>query len=291
MADVWYNALTKILDYKLTVTANFGTTTPSVGEYWYAPGSTVTIAAYSPSAGAGERYSWLGWVGSGSGSYTGMGNNTSLVTMNGPVTETASWAHQYQVSFIQTGLDATTASGSILTVNGTSVAYSDLPYTVWVNNSDSLFYTYNATIASTTVGKQFIVGTVSPGSPMIGISSAQTVTGSYTTQYQLAMATNFGTTTPFGGSTWYNAGSAVTISAVTPNTGAGERYSWLGWMGSGSGSYTGMGNNTSLVTMNGPVTETASWNAEYKLTISTNLGTTQPSVGDHWYPARGFYCR
>jgi hypothetical protein len=37
--------------------------------------------------------------------------------------------------------------------------------------------------------------------------------------------------------------------------------------------------------MNGPVTENALWNVEYRLNIATNLGTTQPPAGENWFAA------
>ena len=49
--------------YKLTITTNYGTTTPSAGEYWYTAGTNVTITAYPPTTGTDERFSWLNWTG------------------------------------------------------------------------------------------------------------------------------------------------------------------------------------------------------------------------------------
>jgi hypothetical protein len=94
----------------------------------------------------------------------------------------------------------------------------------------------------------------------------QTVTAAYNTQYQLTVTTNLGSTSPTLG-TWYNAGSAVTIYAVSPSAAAGEQYAWNGWTGSGTGSYSGTGNNSALVTMNSPITEAASWTLQYQVTF------------------------
>ena len=169
--------------YYLTMLANFGTTSPALGgSNWYDSGSLVTISATAPPVGAGERFVWGGWVGSGTGgSYTGNDNPaTNAVTMSGPVTQTASWTHQYQ-----------------LTISGN-------------------------------------VGGVSPAS-----------------------------------GSWYTAGSQVVIQATAPSVVSGERYLWNGWTGGGSGSYSGTNNPTtgSEVTMNAPVTETASWTHQYLVTF------------------------
>ena len=183
------------IQYKLTVATNFGSTTPSVGEYWYAAGSNVTIKASSPTAQANENYSWLGWAGSGSGSYTGT-NNQTTITMNGSITETSSWRHEYK----------------------------------------------------------------------------------------LTLSSNAGTLTPPAGEHWFEAGTPVAITASPPTSTADTRASWDGWTGIGANSYNG-NNNPVTVTMNGPITQTASWKTEYKLIVTTNLGTTQPPAGETWYPA------
>ena len=99
---------------------------------------------------------------------------------------------------------------------------------------------------------------------------------------QLITTTNCGTVYPASGA--YNIGETVPISATPPMTDANERYIFNGWTGTGSGSYSG-DSNPSAVTMNNNITQTASWRHEFKLTISTNLGTTTPSVGEYWFAA------
>jgi len=259
-----------------------------------APTATGTAlgVAYVPSLTTSATPYWFDALGSITFSTSAIGPGEqwgpipASISATSAHTQIVSMYHQYQVTFSQSGLDSSTASGTVLTVNGTNVAYSSLPYTVWVNSGDRLVYAYNATVASTTVGKQFVVGTVSPVSPLVGISSAQTVTASYTTQYQLTMVTNLGTTTPAVGNTWYNAGSTVTISATAPTPGAGERYVWNGWTGIGSGSYTGTNNPaTNLVTMNAAITETASWTHQYQVSFAVSpsgSGTTSPSGTNVW---------
>jgi hypothetical protein len=104
------------------------------------------------------------------------------------------------------------------------------------------------------------------------------------TRYRLSMSTNFGITSPSVGEHWYDSGSVVPISTTAPSVVDGERYVWLGWSGTGTISYTGMDNPAS-VTMNSPITQTAAWRHEYRLTMATNYGTPTPSVGQHWYEA------
>ncbi|MGQ9460466.1 MAG: PKD domain-containing protein, partial [Candidatus Bathyarchaeaceae archaeon] len=180
-----------VLQYYLSMSTNFGTVAPGSG--WHDAGSTFQISASAPGVVDGERYVWLGWTGSGDGSYTGM-DNPATVTMYGPITQTASWRHEYR----------------------------------------------------------------------------------------LIMNTNFGTTNPSVGEHWYEAGSPVTISATPPSVISGERYVWLGWTGTGTGSYSGTANPASI-TMNGPITETAAWRHEYYLTVTSPYDTPTPTSG--WFEA------
>ena len=169
-----------VKQYKLIMSTNFGTTSPSAGSYWYDVGSVVSISATAPSVIDGEQYVWLGWTGSGTISYTGM-NNAASVTMDSPITETASWRHEYR----------------------------------------------------------------------------------------LTMATNYGTTSPSLGDHWYGVGTPVPIQAFAPSVITGEQYVWNGWTGTGTVSYTGTANPSS-VTMNSPISETASWTHQFLLTIKTS---------------------
>ena len=255
--------------YQLTISSNFGSISPASGS-WINAGAPVTIYAVSPATGSGEQYVWNGWTGSGSGSYAGTGNNSALVTMNAPISESASWTHQWRVTFQLSGLSSD-ASGTVLTVGSSSYTSSTFPSSpLWVN--DGVSYSF-AAVVSAGSGKQYTVSSMTgPASP---IHSSGTVSATYLTQYQLSISGNLGIVSPDSG-TWINAGSPVTILAATPSTGSGARFAWNGWTGTGSGSYTGTGNNSALVAMNGPITEYASWSAQYQLIIGGNFGSVSP---------------
>jgi len=97
------------------------------------------------------------------------------------------------------------------------------------------------------------------------------------------MSTNYGTVSP--GSGWYDEGSVVTISATAPPlvySADQERYIWLGWTGSGDGSYSGT-DNTASITMNGPITETAAWAHQYYLTVRVSPPGFVAISGEGWY--------
>ena len=114
-----------------------------------------------------------------------------------------------------------------------------------------------------------------------------TETANWQTQYDLTLATNFGSTSPAVGDNWEYAGAQVTISATAPSAGSGEQYVRNSWTGTGTGnSYTGSNNPASnAVTTSGPVTETASWTLEYQIAVTqSDHGTISP---DTTYVAQG----
>jgi hypothetical protein len=110
--------------YKLTMNTNFGSTTPATAN-WYDSGATITIQATPPTPGSSERYVWNGWTGSGLGSYTGTNNPaTNAVTMNAPITETAVFTHQFQVTFAVSGSGTTNPTGTNIWEDAGSLAIS-----------------------------------------------------------------------------------------------------------------------------------------------------------------------
>jgi hypothetical protein len=257
--------------YLLTLAANFGTTSPSVGTSWVTDGSPVTISAFATNSSS-ERFLWVGWTGSGSGSYTGAGNNSALVTMNGPITETASWTHQYLLTLAANFGTTSPTVGTSWVTEGSSVSLS-----AFATNSSSERFLW---VGWTGVGSGSYTG-AGNNSALVTMNGPITETASWTHQYLLTLAANFGTTSPTVGTSWVTDGSSVSLSAFATNS-SSERFLWVGWTGSGTGSYSGAGNNSALVTMNGPITESASWTHQYLLTMAANFGTTSPAVGTSW---------
>jgi len=105
-------------------------------------------------------------------------------------------------------------------------------------------------------GYDFVTGL---GSPMANCLVPFLVGQPVCHQYYLTMSAayegkgicEFGSISPSSG--WYNGTNKVTISATI-----GSGCSFLGWAGSGSGSYTGSSLSHGI-TMNGPITETATF--------------------------------
>lgn len=90
---------------------------------------------------------------------------------------------------------------------------------------------------------------------------------------------------PYGNissSTSYLAYKTISLFAPAPvYLGNGTRASFVDWIGSGTGSYSGS-NQTAEVTLLDNVTENANWQIEYLLNVSSPVGGT---FGGGWYPA------
>ena len=217
-------------------------TSPPPGLY-YVTGS-VTINSTSPAE----------WI--VNGTLRGGGTQLSL-NVNGPTTVVA--LASAPVTFAARGLGSDAQGMAlIVTVNGQSATYTanQLPVTLYLLPNTQVFYSWASPIYGST-GVRYVWESTS------GLATSQSgtftvpaqggsVVATYGTQYYLTVQANptaGGSVSPASG--WYNAGTQVQISA-TPNSG----YQFYGWVGSGSGSYTGS-SNPATITMNGPITETA----------------------------------
>jgi hypothetical protein len=229
--------------YYLTMThGTGGTVSPTSG--WRNSGAVVSITA-TPTNNNQVSYSFAGWTGSGPGSYSGT-NNPASITMNGPITENASFTQNPVQITVQTN-----PAGRTFSVDGTT--YTAAQTFSWQPGSSHTIATTSPQNGGTGVryvwtnwtGGGAISHTVAP-------TTNRTYTANFRTQYYLTMTHGTGgTVSPSSG--WRNSGATVSISA-TPAT----DYSFTNWTGSGSGSYSGT-NNPASITMGAPITETAAF--------------------------------
>jgi hypothetical protein len=193
--------------------ANFGTTSPSVGDHWYDASSVVGIGATVPSMIYGERYVWLNWTGSGSGSYSGTVKTPSVI-INGPITEEAFWEHQYQVSFAVSPSRAgtTTPSGTNMWKDAGALSISATPKSGY-------------TFSSWSTEGSITVDDPSSSSAMATISGSGTITANFAPVYSVTF-TESGLPS---GTSWTVTFNGVTESStsksITFTVQAGS-YSW-----------------------------------------------------------------
>jgi hypothetical protein len=210
---------------------------------------------------------------------TSVSGPSSPITVTGPVGVTGNYVPQYRVTFTQTGLDST-ATGTIVTVNGS--AYATLPYSFWVDSGSSISYFYNSIVASSTTGKQFRLNTVSGPISPITITESTTVTGNFVVQYLVTFAQTgldssaTGTVVTVSGNpksfadlpsvVWTDIDSSITYSYgdVSSST-TGKRFI-----------LTGVSGPSSPVTVTGPTTVTGNYKTQYRITFD------QSSVGSEF---------
>ena len=260
-----------LAQYQLTMSTNWGTISPGTG--WYDQGSYVSIQAFPAPVVDGERGIWLGWIGSGSGSYSGTANPVGLV-INAPISESATWDHQFRL-----------------------IVYNDRPYgnpnpaagEHWYTAGSSIYACIDSIANETGSSRLRCTGFIGTGSVpasssnvrvSFNINAPSTIRWRWVVQYLLTMSTNFGEVSP--GTSWQDSAQVVSISATPPATIDGERYLWLGWSGTGTGSYTGMSNPANINVLS-PVNEVGTWDHQYRLTVVSEFGSPVPSVGEHWF--------
>jgi N-acetylneuraminic acid mutarotase len=229
--------------YYLTMNAGLGGTV-SPPNSWRTSGTTVSVTA-TPTNNSSVSYSFSGWTGSGTGSYSGT-NNPASITMNGPITETAAFTQNPVQITVQTS-----PTGLSFTVDGTT--YTAAQAFSWAPGSSHIIATTTPQSGATGVrytwSKWSDNGAISHS---VAPTTNKTYTATFGTQYYLTMnAGAGGKVSP--GSSWRSSGTTVSITA-TPATG----HTFSSWTGSGTGSYSGT-NNPASITMSGPITETAAF--------------------------------
>lgn len=259
--------------YLITVTSTYGSPTESA---YVRAGNNYATSVTSPvSLGTGIQAQCTGYSVDG-GSNT-PGTSYQFLSVDADHTITYGWRIQYQVTYTAYGLDSS-ATGTVVTVDGAGKSFASLPYTQWVTSGGSTTFTYGSTVASSTTGKQFRLLSYSL-SPQT-ITSVTNMTAYYTTQYYLTIST---VNSSAVGAGWFDTGSTAYCStaATTEYSGDTTRFVLTGWTGSGTGNYTGS-NLIGTVTMNGPITQTATWQTQYYLSV---VGIYSATTGSGWYNA------
>ena len=269
--------------YYLAVRTNPSGITTIPGEGWYNKDQLVTLTApqYVDVSG-NTRYSFSYW--DVDGSSQGSGVNPITVCMNTNHTATAHYILQYLVSFTHSGLSSD-AIGTVVTVDGSGKAYSDLPFSKWVNSGGSVTYSYSSLVSSSVSGKRYSLNSVSGPSSPITVTGPVSVTGIYCAQYSVTFthsgldSTATGTVVTVNGdgktysqlpyTIWVNSGSSVTYSYTSPvsSSVSGKRFRL--------DSVTGP---SSPITVTSSVTVTGVYCAQYSVTF-THSGLDSTAVG------------
>lgn len=257
---------------------------------WLAPGQQTEFVATAQTG-----WNFAGWSGSGAGSYTG--NNTiATVTADSSITESASFSPmpdaRFNLTFLGIGLPARTWWGVALGGHGYS---TDLP-TMTVGNlyawpspgllghySLAVPYVYLNSTNQTRyapVSAPAEVGTNGTTTlPVQVVFAPQQLVSTYASVGGVSNLVQSGV--PQGGSAW--AGNGTSYQLVPT---ASPGYKFVGWTGTGAGSYTGNQTTPTISVSTSPITEFAEFvqpppapRPTYSLTV--NLGTSI-ATGTSW---------
>lgn len=234
-------ALLWSLGYKLNVVTAYGTEGQS-GNY----SAYSTLQLYEPAAvnvSSGEREVFLGWVGAGTGAYTGP-NPDATVNMDGNMTETAMWGLQYYVN----------ASTSYGLISGSG----------WYNASSTARVTLDANRITVGMGKRASFVRWSNGetgmNTSVAVDSPINISTEWVIQYLVNAETPYGNAT---GSGWYDNGSVAKVSLMDPyvSAGRGSRMAFYDWN-------NGSNESTFSVKVDAPVFLTAEYLQQYLVTLN-----------------------
>ncbi|MCI4363904.1 MAG: hypothetical protein L3K13_06355 [Thermoplasmata archaeon] len=255
---------------------------------WVIPGTAISFTAHTD-----PGFVFLGWTGTGTGSYSGNGTVAS-VTVNGPVTEAASFealpGARFNLSFQENGLPAGTewgvqlngvgysTSSSVLTVgnlygytSGASGLYHLGVPPAYLNSSSQVRYIAESPPATVTTNGSSTPPVNLVFSPQAAITVTSTVGGFASASSGGAPSTEI----------WASNGSLVQLAESTSNG-----YTFTSWTGTGTGSYTGTAGNPTFTSSGSPVTELATFTknpAPAILHYSVYLNLTAPLAnGTTW---------
>jgi hypothetical protein len=226
---------------------------PSGGTYWGATGDSVVLQEQ-----AVTHYVFTGWVGTGTGSYTGAETSPTVTLQGGAITEFAQFTHMVPplpprftlAVTMSTTLVAGTAWGITLRSSTGTSAYSTTGSMLNVTGLLNGSYTMVLHTAAAPDGlTEYLALATNPST--VTISGAnRTVSLGYSTMFYVSISASAGgTVSP--SSQWLKGGAPLQLQAVPTGT---EQF--VGWVGTGSGEYTGT-NVTPTITVEGPITELA----------------------------------
>ncbi|MEM3204747.1 MAG: hypothetical protein QW458_00645 [Candidatus Micrarchaeaceae archaeon] len=223
----------------------------------YAAYSQVQISAPSMvQIGDGKRAIFLGWVGSGYGSYTGPAN-TTIIALDSNITEEAEWSVQYYLN-VSSAYSNTTGSGWYN--NGTVLQYSTKASTFYQNATSRFVFTGWSNGNTNTTG-------------IIKVTSPTTLKAIWQHEFYVNATSSYPYIGIYG-SGWYNAGTLITLYPMKTieNVSGTERYAFAGWS-------NGNESPTIHLVVNSPVSIEALFSKQVMISLmAANAGGSPISV-------------
>lgn len=247
-------------EYSVAVTAGVGGSVSVVASggagvaspYWLAGNAVLTISATADSG-----FSFSQWVGTGPGAYSGTAATPPSIVVSGPISEVAEFLPvvtppppTYSVTFTTS---ASFQPGTAWTVSGAGGSYSSTGSSLVISGLAGGSYTFTVGTSTSPDGLWRYVPTIASFPVSLTSANASQAVQFATDVWLDVLAVGPGAVTP--AAKWTPVGDSVALTA-SPALGA----SFLGWVGTGGGAYTGSVANTSIQPT-GPVTEAASFAA------------------------------
>jgi hypothetical protein len=232
-----------------------GTITPTDSAY-YNQGSTFSIIA-SPKPG----YAFSKWKSEGKIQFENSTHSTTRALINGPGVITVEFIDSVWITFTANKTQSD-AQGSLITIDGTSFSYSQLPQ-VFKWTPQSTHTVTSQLFVPIDVSKRYrFIGWFGASRPIsetyIVPNSNSTVIIRYRNQYFIDVQ-NGGHSTVTGAG-WYSEGENATIMVNPPIVSGGTAIEWVfsGWSSSGSYGYNGS-NSSFIINVKNSFSETAMW--------------------------------
>lgn len=242
--------------YSLNIASAYGNLTGAGNYNAYAMAGVAAPDYVNVSSGVREKF--VGWRGSGDGSYTG--NMTDAdVQLFGNITETAVWQRQYYVN----------AGASYGAVSGSG----------WYNSGATARLSVNSTDVPTALGTRVAFAGWSTGtnatSIAIPVNGPVIVSTLWHTQYLVNATTEYGQVNGIG---WYNANSTATISLTKTevSTGPDTQLGFLNWS-------NGTKSSTLTFRVTGPLFLSALYAEQYRVTFAPENAYGQQLNGVNYY--------
>src|SRR3989454_239064 len=268
-------------EYYLTMTTRLGTTV-NPGSGWHQSDENVAISTTGPAPGLTERYVFSAW----SGDFNGT-NPSAIISMNGPKTINADWAHQYKVD-LRFGAGV---PGTNITVDTVDTA---APITKWWDEGSTHTVAAPANLAAGSDTRYNFLSWQGAGVNRqftVTVTGSVTYTATYTQQFLVTLIVSPSGRTILvdgfawvpGTPLWFDSGTDHVFDAgPTPQAGAaGERFRCSGWTGGTPSA------NLNTVRMDTPKVLTATYTRQLLLTVVSPYGpptcVSPAEPGTCWY--------
>jgi hypothetical protein len=250
-----------------SVLGSVGSTPLGPGAYWEPAGQAINITATpTPATPTSLGYRFVGWDGTGNGSTTGTSKSITFWA-NATVTEVAQFVirpysppRQYIVTFTESAFPSGTPWS--LTVQNKTETWKFSSDTKSLNATglaNGTAYTLTVATVYASGGEVRYVPQANATFAVAGKNYSHPIT--FQPQFWVSVkASSYGSATVTTGSSnaaaqlsgWYAGGTKLNLQANASGTAV-----FVGWTGTGSGSYNGSASSTTLTVVNGPINEVA----------------------------------